>query len=273
MLRSGISAASVAAFLYLSASGARGAESDIAFPFSPGSSWVVTLGGYGGASPSFPGSATYVPAVRPILDIYRAGDRTWLSLPTDAYSFNLYSGGDFRFGVAADYIFGRHHGDDSALHGLRNIDLTFEGGAFAEYYPFPFLRTRAEILQGVSGADGLQANLIADYILTPDPSWLFTVGPRLQIVNTKYNSAFFSINGAESLASGLPPYHATGGLESAGIDASVRYYLSECLSLRAFGEWDRLLGDAAGSPLVKLRGSENQFEFGLGAAYRFTYTP
>ncbi len=230
----------------------------------------MTLGGFGGAEPSFPGADAYPFAFRPIVDIYRAGDRTWLTLPTDAFSFTLYSTGDFRFGAAADYILNRSHRDNSVLHGLPDMNYTWETGAFAEYYPLPFLRTRIELLQGLSGADGLVADLIADYIVSPDPAWLFTVGPRLYLVNTQYQSAFFSISSAASGPSGLQAYHASGGLNSAGIGGTVRYNLNEQLSLRAFAEWDLLVDDAAESPIVKLRGSVDQYQFGLGAAYRFT---
>jgi outer membrane protein len=270
MLKSRISMASIAVFLGLSLSGARGSDFDIASPFAPGSTWIVTLGGFGGAEPLFPGASAYAFALRPIADIYRAGDRTWLSLPTDALSFTLYSAGDFRFGAAADYISNRSRHDDSALRGLPGINYTWEAGAFAEYYPLPFLRTRIEALQGISGAEGLAANLMADYILSPDPAWLFTLGPRLCLVNTQYQSAFFSVSSADSGPSGLPAYHASGGLNSAGIDATIRYNLNEQLSLRAFAEWDRLVDDAADSPIVKLRGSADQYQFGLGAAYRFS---
>ncbi|MGO9544341.1 MAG: MipA/OmpV family protein [Rhodomicrobium sp.] len=272
MLKPRISTASMAVFLSLSITGARGSEYEIASPFAPGTTWIVTLGGFGGAEPSFPGANAYALAVRPIVDIYRAGDRTWLSLPTDALSFTLYSTGDFRFGAAGDYILNRSHRDDSALHGLSDINYTWEAGAFAEYYPLPFLRTRIELLQGVSGADGLVANLMADYIFSPDPVWLFTVGPRLYLANTQYQSAFFSISSAESGPSGLPAYNASGGFNSAGIGTTVRYNLNEQLSLRAFAEWDRLVDGAADSPIVKLRGSADQYQFGLGGAYRFSFS-
>ncbi|MGO8952587.1 MAG: MipA/OmpV family protein [Rhodomicrobium sp.] len=230
------------------------------------------LGGLGGAEPSFPGADGYSFSLRPIVDIYRAGDRTWLTLPTDSFSFTLYSTGNFRFGAAGDYILDRSHRDDSILRGLPDINYTWEAGAFAEYYPLPFLRTRIELLQGVSGADGLVANLIADYIVSPEAAWLFTAGPRLYLVNTQYQSAFFSVSSADAGPSGLPVYHASGGLDSAGIDVTARYNLNEQLSLRAFAEWDRLLDDAAESPIVKLRGSVDQYQFGFGASYRFTFS-
>jgi outer membrane protein len=269
--------ASVFAFLSLTVGGARGADildgTPLSFKDAPGSAWIVTLGGYGGGVPEFPGSKSLTFAFRPIVDIRREGTKEWLGLPGDAIGLTLYQTGNFRIGAAGDLMQNRDQSNDSALRGLRNIDYTLELGGFAEYYPVPFIRTRVELLQGVTGAEGFVANLMADYIYQPDPQWLFTAGPRLRFVNTQYESTFFSISPAEAAASGLTPFHASGGLNSAGINATVRYNVSERLSLRAFAEWDRLTGDGADSPLVKFRGSEDQVEFGLGAAYKFTYRP
>jgi MipA family protein len=265
------------AFLSLTAGCAQAADfldgTPLSYKDGPGSAWIVTLGAYGGGEPAFPGAKGLTFAFRPIVDIRREGTKEWLGLPNDAIGVTLYQTGNFRFGAAGDLLTNRDRGDDSALRGLRNIDYTLELGAFAEYYPVPFIRTRVELLQGVTGADGFVANLMADYIYQPDPFWLFTAGPRLRFVNTQYESTFFSISPAEAAASGLTPFHASGGLNSAGIDATARYNVSERLSLRAFAEWDRLTGDGADSPLVKFRGSEDQFQFGIGAAYKFTYRP
>jgi outer membrane protein len=265
----------VFACLSLTIGSAQGADfldgTPLSFKDAPGSAWIVTLGGYGGGEPLFPGSKGLTFAFRPIIDIRREGTKEWLGLPNDAIGLTLYQTGNFRIGAAGDLLTNRDRSEDSALRGLRNIDYTLELGAFAEYYPVPFIRTRVELLQGVTGAEGFAANLIADYIYQPDPQWLFTAGPRLRFVNTQYESTFFSISRAEAIASGLTPFHASGGLDSAGIDATVRYYVNERLSLRAFAEWERLVGDGADSPLVRVRGSEDQFQFGLGAAYKFTY--
>ena len=70
----------------------------------------------------------------------------------------------------------------------------------------------------------------------------------------------------------MPVYNAQGGFYSAGVDATVRYQLTERISLRAFAEWDRLMGSAADSPLVQLKGSEDQFQVGVGAAYKFNFS-
>jgi outer membrane protein len=275
-------AAACIAFLGLSVGAAQATglwgDNPVSLKDGPGGSyWVVTVGGYGAAEPAFPGAKSYMGTGRLIFDFYRAGDREWLTLPNDAASFTLYEAGNFRAGVAGDFLPGRFQNSGDAVHGLHDVDYTVEVGGFLEFYPVPFVRTRAELLQGVTGAEGFTANLMADFIYRPDPQWLLTVGPRLKFVDDQYNAAFFSISPLDSFRSsfsGLPflrPFTAAGGLYSAGVDATVRYNLTERVSLRAFAEWNRLQGDAADNPLVQLRGTEDQWQVGVGAAYKFNF--
>ncbi|HZV20016.1 MAG TPA: MipA/OmpV family protein [Hyphomicrobiales bacterium] len=235
--------------------------------------WVVTVGGYVGAQPEFPGAKSYTFGLWPIIDIRPAGSREWVTLPTDALSLTLYQTPNFRAGVAGDYILGRNHNDDSDVAGLHDINVTLLAGGFAEYYPAPFLRTRVELLQGFTGSDGLVARFAGDYIIRPDYHWMFTAGPRLQFANTQYVSEYFSVNPVESVRSGLPVYRASGGLNTVGLDATVRYYFNDRFSVRAFVDWEHLVGDAADSPIVKFRGSEDQIQVGIGAAFTFNYGP
>ncbi len=236
-----------------------------------GNYWVVTIGGYAAIEPAFPGAkeSDHVWTGRPIFEFNRAGEKEWLSLPNDAFGLALYNTNNFRMGVAGDFINRRNQSDAStALAGIHNIDYTFEGGAFAEYYPAPFLRTRVELLQGFTGANGLEANLMADFIYRPTPQLMLTAGPRMQIVDNKYASALFSTSAADSVG----VFNASGGLHSAGIDVTARYALTDNVSLRAYGEWNRLLGDAADSNLVQQRGSADQVQVGVGAAYKFNFS-
>ena len=253
-------------------------DNPVSFKDGPGgSAWVVTLGGYGAAEPAFPGAKDYQGTGRLIFDVYRAGDKEWLTLPNDAAAITLWEVGNFRAGFAADLISGRYQNDGHAVQGLHDIDYTAEVGGFVEFYPVPMIRTRAELLQGVTGAEGFAANVMADFIWRPTPQWLLTFGPRLKFVDDSYNDAFFSISALDSYRSGLyglerlPVYSAKGGLYSGGLDFTVRYNVTEAISIRAFGEWNRLTGDAANNPLVQMRGSEDQFQVGLGAAYKFNF--
>ncbi len=268
----GMRKATCVALLAMSVSSAQADEYLGGYPLSSkdasGDYWIVTLGGYGATQPDFLGASNYTGTFRPIIDIRSASAWEWLTLPNDAIGVTLIEGGNYRAGVAGDYLLDRQ----AKPYGLRSIDYTLELGPFAEYYPAPFLRTRAELLQGATGAEGFAANLSADLLLSPTAPWLFTVGPRLKFVDTQYQSTFFSVNGVESALSGLPVYHASGGLGQAGIDATARYYVNERLSLLAYAEWNRLGGAAADSPIVRFHGSEDQFQAGIGASYTFHYS-
>jgi outer membrane protein len=74
---------------------------------------------------------------------------------------------------------------------------------------------------------------------------------------------------AQSLPSGLPVHDANGGLRSIGAGMQLRYQWNRQWAARAYAEYDRLMGDAASSPLVTERGSPNQLRFGLGVTYSF----
>ena len=69
--------------------------------------------------------------------------------------------------------------------------------------------------------------------------------------------------------SGLDTYDAHSGFKNVGVSASLTYALTPHWSLTGLASYERLLGDAADSPVVDDRGSENQV---VGAAlvnYRF----
>ncbi len=84
---------------------------------------------------------------------------------------------------------------------------------------------------------------------------------------------YFSIDAAQSAASGLPVYQASGGLYSYGAGTQARYFWTPQWSALAFVEYERLAADAANSPLVTERGSPNQVTVGLGVTYSFAMQP
>ncbi len=234
------------------------------------SAWIVTIGGYAAAQPDYEGSDDYEAAFKPIFNIRREGAKEYLELPDDAGGFALIDRGGFRFGPAFGFRDERNSSDNRDLRGLKDVDFTFELGAFAEYWPADNLRTRVELLQGVNGHEGFVANFSIDAVLNRG-AWTFTAGPRLTAVSGEYRDSYFSVSAGESAVSGLDQFEAEGGLQSAGATVSASYRLSERLAVKFYGEYDHLLDDAADSPLVDDRGSESQFTGGVGAAYTFEY--
>ena len=101
----------------------------------------------------------------------------------------------------------------------------------------------------------------------------FTVsaGPRFTLESTKATSPYFGIDAVQAMATGLPMFDAKGGAHSVGAGAQVSYRIDPQWEVHSYVEYQRLLGDAAASPLVTLRGSPNQTTIGIGASYSFDF--
>jgi MipA family protein len=236
------------------------------------SAWIVDLGGYGVLEPVYEGSKHYTAGFKPQIDIWQAGAKEWLSFPNDAMGYAIYETPNFRTGAAGSFsLQSAHHGQDIDLRlGKAEVDLA--GGAFAEYYPVSFIRTRAEVLQGITGNTGLAANLSADYVWRPGQAWTLTAGPRLQIANAEYASNYFATENAKKTGVYVP-FSAEGGLLSAGAELTAKYDWTRQISSKFFLDFNELAGDAADNPRVSQRGSAEQVVAGIGAAYKFSVQP
>ncbi|MCB1403228.1 MAG: MipA/OmpV family protein, partial [Rhodobacteraceae bacterium] len=74
---------------------------------------------------------------------------------------------------------------------------------------------------------------------------------------------------SESAASGLPEYDPSGGLLGGGVVLGARYLFNERWGLEGEASWERLLNDAADSPITAL-GSEDQYEVRLNLTRRIS---
>jgi outer membrane protein len=221
----------------------------------------------------FPGSSSYLALPYPLFSVRRAGTPERFFGPRDGAGIALYDVGNFLAGPVGQVRRARRQSSDPALNGLGNIPWAGEVGGFAEYWWFPWLRGRGELRQGFGGHHGIVSDLMLDAVIPVTAQLTLSGGPRLTLVSGPANSPYFSINPAQSLASGLPVYDAKGGLQSFGAGTQARYYWNSAWATHAFVEFERLTAGAANSPLVEQRGSPNQFIFGLGTTYSFDFRP
>ena len=84
-------------------------------------------------------------------------------------------------------------------------------------------------------------------------------GPRLSVADQSYMDSYFSV---PVTATALPPYAASAGLKSTGLELSVRQQLSDRWAILGTLGHDRLRGDAAASPIVQA-GSRDQSSISL----------
>ncbi len=147
---------------------------------------------------------------------------------------------------------------------------TVEAGLFVEFWPIiDRLRTRLEVRQGFHGHHGLVADLSADWIETFG-AFTFSGGPRLSLGNGSFTRKTFGVSIDEAIANGrLTAFRPESGATSAGVGVALDYRWSTAWTTTAFTKYERLLGDAARSPITRVVGDQNQMTFGLRAVYSF----
>jgi outer membrane protein len=245
--------------------------------------WTVSVGGGLLAGPAFPGSSDYqvqaVPSVRlAYQDVFFASVEEgvgynlvntgpWRVTPLLAVDFGRDADGDSLFRVAGD--------SSTALVGFADIDTTLQAGVRVTR-PLGDWQTSLNVRRGLNGHKGLTAEVAMEKASTVTPGqqggagrWTLVTGPRASWGDGKYNDAYFGVTPAASAGSGLPVYRAASGLVSAGWGLTMIGSLEGDWSMVGFVRYNRLLGDAADSPLVRQRGSADQLSGGLFLSLRF----
>ena len=209
-------------------------------------------------------------SVAPLFHINTArdGHEFRFGAPDDHFGVALVSSGGFSFGPAANIQGRRKESDVGAPVG--NVGTTFEAGAFAQYELGDSWRVRAELLKGIGGHEGLVGTVGADKIWRDGDRYVFSIGPRVMFSDGRYQRAYFGVTPAASLASGLPTYRPSGGVHAVALASGLSYALNDRWGLFGFARYERLVGDAAKSPIVRELGSRNQLSGGLGLNYTFT---
>jgi MipA family protein len=231
--------------------------------------WTVMVGVGGEYKPDFAGANRAMLSPVPIFAIRRAGSTEQFRGPRDSASIAFLDFGDLRAGPVAKFVAGRKQYNYSELNGLGDIKTAIQLGGFVEYYPVDWFRTRVELRQGVVGPNGTVADFSADFIVPLFQRLTISAGPRFTWESTQATSPYFGIDAVQAMASGLPVFNAKGGAHSYGAGAQISYRINPQWEVHSYVEYERLLGDAAASPLVTLRGSPNQTTVGIGASYAF----
>ena len=238
-------------------------------PAAPAADWTITLGVEGRVLPAFEGSGRYVLAPYPIIEIRRAGTPRSFSSQRDGISVAILEAGQFRAGPTGKVLLPRRESSDAALQGLGDVGWTFEIGAFAEYWALPWLRTRAEVRQGIGGHTGIVAEITADAVVPVSETLTLSGGPRVTLATADALRPYFGVTAPQSAASGLPVFSPDGGIRAIGVGAQARQQWSRQWATNLSIEYDRLMGDAARSPVLSRNGSVNQLTIAIGLSYAF----
>jgi outer membrane protein len=232
--------------------------------------WIITLGADARGVPRYMGSNQEIAVPAPYYDRHRPGAPEPFHSPRDGTGISLYENGGLAVGPVGSLIWPRHQAASPSLNGLGNVGATLQLGGYVDYWAVPWLRMRVEGMQGFGGATGLTANFAMDAVVPLSPALTVSGGPRARVDTAAAENPYFSINQAQSIASGLPTYNAGGGWQAVGAGTQVKYRFNPTWATYSFVEYDKLVGPTAASPIVSgPGGSANQWTFGLGLTYSF----
>ncbi len=233
---------------------------DVTFDIGVGGVW----------RPAFEGADEYQVDPMPALDIRY---KDWLFLSSRrGLGLDLIQDQDqvWRAGPIVSYRLPRHDGDSSALSGLGDVDGTVEAGGYVEYTPSPF-GGKLELRQGFGGHHGILVDMGVSYREKLTDELMLNLGPGATWASGDYMETYFGISSAQSARSGYPAFDADAGFKDAGFGGALTYSPLPFLALTGFANYERLLGDAADSPLVRDGGSPNQVMVGVTMTLRFGF--
>ena len=217
--------------------------------------------------PDYLGSDSYEITPAPAFSFARSGEPFGLGAPDDGFGIKLFSSGGFSVGPVASLSQDRKDSDVGAPVG--DVSRAIELGGFVQHQISDSFRVRGELRQALGGHDGLRGFVGADYFTRDADKYTFSIGPRARFGSADFMDSYFGVNPGIVTPVAVPAYEPDGGLYAVGATSGFTYSLGGAIGLFGFARYDRLVGDAKDSPIVRQFGSPDQFSAGLGLSYTF----
>ncbi len=217
--------------------------------------------------PNYPGSDKV--SLSPLVDVAvaRGSDPFEYEAADESFGIPVIRTARFAIGPAFNLQTSRRRSETGP--GIDEVGTTVELGGFANIWFARPVRLHAELRQGVNGHGGLIGDVGLDYVARDRDRWLFAIGPRIALSDGRYQDAYFGVSAREALATGLPVYDPGSGVHAIGANATATYQFTPRWGVYGFAKYDRLVGDAGDSPIVRSLGSRNQLSGGLALSYTF----
>ncbi len=162
------------------------------------------------------------------------------------------------------------------LPAFGEVDFAIEVGGFIGFET-PFggadegtLSGQVSVRQDVTGAHG-------GLLITPEIEYFFALHRMFRVgfsanatwASGDYMESYFSVSPGQREQSGLELFDAGTGIKDIGVEAFSIFSFSEQWGIFTRVSCNRLLGDAADSPIVQTYGDRNQMFYGAGVFFRF----
>ncbi len=176
----------------------------------------------------------------------------------------------FRIKPAFRITDGRDPLEHPELLGTYELPPSIELGIGAVYLQRKF-QIYAEARYGLFGHETWVGEIGGDYYMYPNDSLKLWIGPRFTLGTNGYVDKWYGIDALEAQFSPFPVYDPSPGLVRAGIEMGATYDIHHKWDFEAALTYERLVGGAADSPIVRQVGSEEQLSARIGFVRRFTW--
>jgi outer membrane scaffolding protein for murein synthesis (MipA/OmpV family) len=226
------------------------------------------------ASPVYEGSDDTEIAVLPFVALndfygfnFRPVELSYNLIDTEATNGSW----SLRAGPAVALAAGRDQDDDGDLRGLGDVDTGVTTGGFVDARLGPVMFGVEGAQEVADGHGGALVGLSLGTRLPLNDKLVFMPAVTGTWASEDYMDSFFGVTAAQAATSNYAAYEANAGFKDVGVEAALRYGLSNTWSFTWSVSYTRLIGDAADSPIVTgPGGTRDQVTGRIGVARGFT---
>ncbi|MBM3492497.1 MAG: MipA/OmpV family protein [Alphaproteobacteria bacterium] len=230
---------------------------------SRGANWAINVAAGPGYAPTHIGGSEL--ESKPLVLLEATYKGRYFFSTQQGIGWNLYRSAATRIGPRITVDFGRDANDAPILNGLENVNPGVEAGLFIEHF-FGAIRVRGDLRQELlNGHNGFVGGLDVAFAGRVSPTVLLALGAQINVMGDNYADAYFSVP-VGAVRADRPFFPAVGGVRDIGLYGQAQVDIAEGFYLALDMRGNRLLGDAASSPLTL---DEFQFFLGALAGYRF----
>ena len=224
---------------------------------------AVRVGAIALNAPGYQGSDEQKSSVVP--GIFLQASNGLFADPFNGVGYVFEPAGNLIYGIRANIDTGRSVED--ALPGFEKIKARLNPGVFANYNVNEQLTLKSALRTGLGdGGDGSLLNLGATYKLYNANFVSVNLNASVKFGSSSYMQSYFGVSPAQSAASGLAAYQPAAGLAMAQVGLTGGFPISREIYIISSLSMQRLMGDAANSPIVKKMTQPAAF---VGAVYSF----
>jgi MipA family protein len=185
--------------------------------------------------------------------------------PLNGVGYSFEPHGHLQYGLRVNLETGRSV--ETTLPGFEKINARANPGVFANYIVNDKLTLRSALRLGMGeDANGSLLHLGGSYKVFQAGFFGVSLNASLKYADSNYMQSYFGVTPAQSAASGLKAYQPSAGFAAAKVGLTAGTPLSREIFVFANLSLQRLLGDAANSPVVSKKTQPTAF---IGGVYTF----